>query len=92
MMKLGSPHPEWILGFSNTFFFKDFDLTIFTMARWCQMIESDLLGWYDLKSGGVPTGSDYWTPENQGAYYPRPGFDPKSMMESLKYIYGSYIK
>jgi len=94
LMKLGSPHPEWIFSITNTFMYKNFDLSVFAMARWGQMIESDLLGWYDLKSGGVPTGSDYWTPENQDAYYPRPGLDPKAMigMESLRYIDGSYFK
>jgi hypothetical protein len=93
MQKLGSPNPKWILGINNTFTFKGFDLSVFTMFRWGQMIESDLLGWYDLKSAGQPAGSDYWTPEHQNAYYPRPGL-PSNMigLESLKYVDGSYIK
>jgi TonB-linked SusC/RagA family outer membrane protein len=93
MQKLGSADPKWYLGFSNTFMYKGFDLSVFTMVRWGQMIESDLLGWYDLKSSGVPSGSDYWTPEHQSGYYPRPGLSNSMVgMGSLKFIEGSYIK
>ena len=60
---------------NNTFVYKDFDLTIYAMGRFGQTIYSKMLGSYTAKSGidtNQISGIDYWTEENQGAYYPRP--------------------
>ena len=66
------------------------------MARLGQTINSGLMGWYTAK-GGVTTnqlaGVDYWTEENQGAYYPRPGTGgEQSTLGSLSVVDGSFIK
>jgi TonB-linked SusC/RagA family outer membrane protein len=90
---LGSSNPKWILGFTNTFTYKGFDLGFFSMIRWGQMIQSDLTGWYDATtSNNQPAGSDYWTPEHQSAYFPRPGISSTLGIESLKYLDGSFVK
>lgn len=91
-MILGSGNPKWLLGVNNTLRYKNFDLSVFTMVRWGQMIESKLLGWYNTKDEGQPRGVDYWTPENQSAYYPRPGITNTTGMSSLRYMDGSFVK
>jgi TonB-linked SusC/RagA family outer membrane protein len=90
---LGSSNPKWILGLNNTFTYKGFDLSIFTIARWGQMICSDLLGAYTATTdANQPAGSDYWTPEHQNAYFPRPGISSTMGIESLRYLDGSFVK
>ena len=95
-MVLGHTSPDFIIGLNNTFQYKGFDLTVYAMARLGQTINSGLMGWYTAK-GGVTTnqlaGVDYWTEENQGAYYPRPGTGgEQSTLGSLSVVDGSFIK
>lgn len=94
---LGHTNPDFIVGLNNSFTYKNFDLSLFIMARYGQTISSSLLGWYTAKDGASinqPAGVDYWTEDNQGAYYPVPGsFDEQSaIMPSLTYRDGSFIK
>lgn len=91
-MVLGSAVPKWLLGINNNFTYRNFDLGLFTMIRWGQMINSSLLGWYSTTDDGQPAGINYWTPENQSARYPRPGISSTTGIESLKYVDGSFIK
>lgn len=90
---LGSNVPDGILGFNNAFTYKGFDLGVFAIARWGQMIDSQMLGWYDTSSRNQPRKIDYWLPEtNEGARFPRPGIAAKTGIESLRFVDGSYIK
>ncbi len=91
-MILGSSAPKWLLGVNNTFKYKGFDLGTFVMVRWGQTIQSKLLGWYRGNDGGQPAGVDYWTPENQSAYFPRPGIGSSTGLSSLTYVDGSFVK
>lgn len=91
-MVLGSTVPKWLLGINNNVTFRNFDLNVFTMMRWGQMISSSLLGWYSTTDDGQPAGINYWTPENQSARYPRPGINSTTGIESLRYVDGSFIK
>jgi TonB-linked SusC/RagA family outer membrane protein len=94
---LGHRNPNWILGLNNTFTYKDFDLTIYCMARLGQTITSDLLGFYTATSGITTnqlSGIDYWTENNQGAYYPAPGSgdEQKTGVSALRVFNGSFFK
>jgi TonB-linked SusC/RagA family outer membrane protein len=95
---LGSKNPKWIMGINNTFTYKNFDLTVFINGRWGQIIRDNLIGWYTATSSATtnqPTGIDYWTPEHQSGYFPRPGYGNSNLMKgitSLKYLDGSYLK
>lgn len=91
-MVLGSAVPKWLLGINNNFTYRNFDLGLFTMIRWGQMINSSLLGWYSTTEDGQPAGINYWTPENQSARYPRPGISSTIGIQSIKYVDGSFIK
>ena len=89
---LGSNVPDGILGVNNTFKYRDFDLSVFAMVRYGQMIDSKTIGWYSANGNNQPRGTNYWTPENQSAYFPRPGIASTTGIGSLKYIDGSYAK
>ncbi|MFV0377056.1 MAG: TonB-dependent receptor [Mangrovibacterium sp.] len=93
---LGHENPDFVLGFNNSFRYKDFDLGVFAMARYGQTIESDLIGWYTAKTGGSSNqiaGADYWTEDNQQAFYPVPGSGNEQItMSALRFRDGSFIK
>lgn len=91
---LGHKNPDYIIGFNNTFSYKNFDLSVFAMGRYGQTISSSLIGWYTAKTdANQPSGTDYWTENNQGAYYPVPGSGgEQSVISALKYRDGSFVK
>lgn len=95
---LGSAVPNWSGGIQNNFSYKGFDASIFIVARWGQMMANNLITRYDptLGVGNSPDDSDYWTPENPGAYLPRPGIHANTSgyvtWDALKYMDGSFWK
>lgn len=94
---VGHANPNWILGLNNTFTYKNFDLTIYMMARLGQTLSSKLLGYYTAKSNITEnqiSGVDYWTEDNQGAYYPAPGVGDEQTigMSALRIFDGSFFK
>lgn len=94
---LGHTNPDWIVGLNNTFTYKNFDLSVFAMARYGQTINSDLLGYYTAEQSVTTNqlaGADYWTENNQGAYYPAPGTGSESstVISALRVRDGSFIK
>lgn len=94
---LGHSNPNWILGLNNTFTYRDFDLSVFMMGRFGQTITSDLLGNYtgkqDINTNQL-SGVNYWSEDNQGAYFPRPGTGDKQsdFYPALRVVDGSFAK
>lgn len=95
---LGHKVPDWTMGLQNQFTWKGFDLTIDMVMRWGQMVNGNLLGWYNASDANVPESYDYWTYDNPTNCYPRPQFE-KDMKESRKeekasltYVNGSFFK
>src|SRR5690606_5663433 len=84
--------------FQNNFKYQNWDLSIFLTARWGQMLLNNLITRYDPTTGvgNSPDDIDYWTPENPGAYLPRPGLHSSTSgyigFDALKYVDGSYFK
>lgn len=93
---LGHTNPNVIVGLNNTFTYKGFDLSLFLMGRFGQTIESDLLGWYTATQSATtnqPSGVDYWTESNQGAYFPAAGSgSEQTVMSAFTYQDGDFIK
>nr|WP_289200204.1 hypothetical protein [Phocaeicola sartorii] len=93
---IGSNSPKWTGGFNNNFSYKNFDLNVYIIARWGQMIDYELAGAYDPQGkGNFPSYLNYWTPENPSNDFPRPAqtnFYNYLGYESLNYIDGSYWK
>ena len=49
---LGSQSPKWTGGFNNNLSYKNFDLNVYIIARWGQMIDYELTGSYDPQGKG----------------------------------------
>ena len=64
--------PKAILGLSTSFTYKDFSLSIQTMARLGGYLSYSGYGLYTYDNSNWGD-LDYWTPENQGADIPSPG-------------------
>ena len=63
---LGSQSPKMDSGFNNNFSYKNFDLNVYIIARWGQMIDYELAGSYDPQGkGNFPAYLNYWTPETR---------------------------
>ena len=90
--------PKHIFGLTNTFTYKDFSLSIQTMARlggWFQFAKNNALGLNDGDANWADV--DYWTPTNQGAKFPSPGSTAASTvyttyMTSLLYEKADFFK
>lgn len=93
---LGQAAPKWTAGFQNSFTYKDFDLSVFMTARWGQMIDGDLLGYFSYGAVNLPDNYNYWTEDNPTNDYPRPylsrSTDYSSPTLGLNYVDASYVK
>ena len=95
---IGSQVPKWSLGFQNTFVYKQFDLTVYAIVRWGQMIQDAITGAYNPAGQGnnAPGYFDYWTPTHPSNDYPAPlANEPLTNIPgstTLQYIDGSYWK
>lgn len=93
---VGQIDPKWNAGFQNTFYFKGFDLNIFLVARWGQMVNNSLLGWFGRES--MPETYNYWTPDNPTNDFPRyylqrsTKYSDPIQTASLTVVDGSYWK
>lgn len=94
---LGHENPNWIVGLNNQFTYRGFDLNIYMMGRFGQTIQSNLLGYYNASNSILTNqlaGIDYWTEDNQDAYYPRPGTGSRqsTVLPALRVADGSFVK
>lgn len=84
--------PKFIVGWNNTVTYKNFSLSALVYARVGQWIK------YDYNTAYKPTeqdGSpdlDFWTPENQGAKFPRPGIASQNDLPALAFEKASFLK
>ncbi len=89
---LGHYNPSWTGGLTNTFGYKNFDLSIFIVARYNFLIET---GAEALQGRFAQRVLDYWTPTNPTNDYPSPNYASASgdqYKSSMNYQDGSFIK
>jgi TonB-linked SusC/RagA family outer membrane protein len=95
---IGSAVPKWSAGFMNTFVYKGFDLSVYVLVRWGQMIQDNVLGWYNPAGQGNNSLAyfNYWTPSNPTNDYPRPKANESLASvpgyTTLEYVDASYLK
>lgn len=93
---IGSRVPKWTLGFNNTFTYGNFDLNVYAIARWGQMMEYEFTGNFNPQGRGNQADYlDYWTPDNPTNDFPRPSmtqFNNYIGYQSYSFVDGSYIK
>lgn len=95
-MVLGAAVPDFSVGFSNDFSYKNFDLSIYVFARRGQMFESEYAGKFEPNAIENGAAVDFWTPENPTNDYPRATLDfsrtSMPFATTLGYKDGSFIK
>jgi len=89
---LGSNRPKWTAGITNTFSYKNFDLSFFVFARIGQMY----FGGYPNSYGGVfPNGrveNNVWSWTNPNGRWPMPNLgNVENFTTSMQYNTGSYV-
>ncbi|ALJ00096.1 SusC/RagA family TonB-linked outer membrane protein [Rufibacter tibetensis] len=93
---IGNNVPDWTLGVTNRFSYKNFDLSVMVYARIGQTISSEAANSY--KVDGLENGPlvDYWTPENPTNAFPRPNASTSRAStryySTLQYVDGSFAK
>jgi hypothetical protein len=94
---IGSQEPKFSLGFQNTFVYKNWDLTVYAIMRYGQMIQAQFLGRY--YPDGVENGPgyfNYWTPAHASNDFPAPLANESASSipgyTTLEYVDGSYWK
>ncbi|SDE84065.1 TonB-linked outer membrane protein, SusC/RagA family [Pricia antarctica] len=70
-MVLGSPQPDFVSNLTNSFKYKNFDLSIQTFIRWGGMASIGAFEPFSKKRYNKLV-FDYWTPSNPTNNYPRP--------------------
>lgn len=91
---IGYNSPKWTGSFTNTFNWKNIDLSINIIARWGWSMHYGVTGWY--RQDGIspsPSICDYWTEANQSARYPAPNASTSdSYADYANWFDASYIK
>ncbi|NMM48739.1 TonB-dependent receptor [Marinigracilibium pacificum] len=76
-VEIGDPYPEFIFGWSNNLYYKNFDLSFFfqgTYGNEILNVASEVLRENDPETNIlVERYTDRWTPDNLGAKYPKAG-------------------
>ncbi|UKT64238.1 SusC/RagA family TonB-linked outer membrane protein [Pedobacter mucosus] len=89
---LGHYNPSWTGGITNSFNYKNFDLSIFIVARYNFLIET---GAEALQGRFAQRVVDYWTPTNPTNDYPSPNYASAAgdtYKSAMNYQDASFIK
>ena len=89
---LGQYNPKWTSGMTNTFTYKNFELSMFIYARWGFLMNggaADMQGLYQSRN------VDYWRTDNPTNDYPKADYNNGGQpiyYSSMNYQDGSFIK
>ena len=96
---IGSPHPDFTFGWTNTFRYKALDLSVFIQGSYgndvvnlTRRLGTSLSSLY---TNQLSEASDFWTPQNVDASNPRPvsSQDHPNLLLSSRYVEdGSYLR
>jgi TonB-linked SusC/RagA family outer membrane protein len=90
--RLYNQSPDYIFGWNNTISYKGLTLSALTHARIGQWINYAYNTAYKPTEADGSPDVDYWTPENQGARFPRPGIASQNDMPALGFEKASFFK
>ncbi len=88
----GNQQPSWTAGISNTFTYKNLELSFFVFSRWGFTVVS---GAESLQGRFAQRQLDYWTPNNPTNKYPSPNYNSAAgdaFKSAMNYQDGSFIK
>ncbi|AGA77900.1 SusC/RagA family TonB-linked outer membrane protein [Echinicola vietnamensis] len=89
---LGQTAPKWTGGITNTFNYKNFELSAFVYARWGNLVQG---GAVDMSGRYASRIIDYWTPTNPTNAYPRADYNNGGQpihYSAMNYQDGSFVK
>ncbi|HET6995250.1 MAG TPA: SusC/RagA family TonB-linked outer membrane protein, partial [Chitinophagaceae bacterium] len=89
---IGHTRPRWVVGMTNTFTYKGFELSIFIYGRMNYWFNQ---GGESQTARGNQRQIDYWTEKNQNAEYQKPFYSVGSgdaYSPSLGYLKASFLK
>lgn len=89
---VGGANPDWTAGLTNTFNYKNWDLSIFMYSRWNFTLRT---GQESLQGRFAQRKVDYWTPSNPTNEYPAPNYNSAAgdpYRSSMNYQDGSFVK
>jgi TonB-linked SusC/RagA family outer membrane protein len=73
---LGNPNPDFTYSITNTFDYKDFDLSIFLNGSYggkvLNAVDYQLMGGYAFYQNQLASEANYWTPSNPNSNIPTP--------------------
>ena len=80
------------MGWNNTLSYKGVTLSALVYARAGQWIQYAFNTAYKPTEADGSPAVDFWTPENQGAKFPRPGIASQSDMPAVAFENASFLK
>jgi hypothetical protein len=89
---LGSPNPDFTYSITNSFTYKDFDLSIFLNGSYggkiLNAVDFQILGGYGLYQNQLAAESNFWTPTNTNTTVPAPrsGFGNNNLVMSDRFL------
>jgi TonB-linked SusC/RagA family outer membrane protein len=96
---LGNPNPDFTYSITNTFNYKDFDLSIFLVGSYggkiLNAVNFQTQGMYQLYQNQLASVSNYWTPTNTNTNIPAPrsGFGNNNLVMSDRFLESaSYLR
>jgi TonB-linked SusC/RagA family outer membrane protein len=93
---LGGAQPKFEGGVTNSFAYKNFDLSVVTYFKVGGLLTSSIHNGFTNNEQGIYNGLkiDYWTPTNQANYWPKPNSSLQFQNYSgiLSYFDASYLK
>ena len=96
---LGSPQPKFTYGFTNTFAYKSFDLSIFVQGSYgdkiLNLLDRTLGGLANLYQNQYASEANFWSPSNPTSNIPAPrgGTDNANLQISDRFVHdGSYLR
>ena len=90
--RLYNQSPSYIFGWNNTISYKGISLSALSYARVGQWIQYAYNTAYKPTEQDGSPAVDFWTPENQGARFPRPGIASQNDMPALAFERASFFK
>ena len=89
---LGNPNPDFTYSITNTFNYKDFDLSIFLNGSYggkvLNAVDFQIQGGYGLYQNQLASESNFWTPTNTNSNIPPPksGFGNNNLVMSDRFL------
>lgn len=89
---IGQRSPKWIGSITNTFTYKNFDLSVYIYTQQGAQLQDNFMSAYMTYEGNYKqVNVDYWTPENPSNKYPQPGNKGK-FYDAMRYVDVSFVR